>query len=164
MIAARTRSRKLALMMAMRLNQRGLRRISFLGVVGSAGEGISISLNTLDEDHFGMRGGLAEGFGRGVFGRVPPGTGAFCRREFDDDDAMRGPVPFEDFHFAATNEETTAVFFDRGENGFAVVLVTDRIVNFDADDDVGGHFLNGSWRQFTAEIQRRRARKEKAPI
>src|SRR6266850_2579118 len=96
------------------------------------------------EDHVGVGSGLAEGFGSGVFGRVPPVAGDFRGREFNDDDAALRPVPFEDFHFATADEETAAVLLDRGENGFAVVLITDGVVNFDADKDVSGHFGSSS--------------------
>jgi len=96
--------------------------------------------DAFDEDHVGMRSRLAESFGRGVLGRVPPLAGDFRGWKFDDDDATLRPIPFQDFHLAATNDETAAVLFDRGEDGFAVVLVTDGVVNFDADEDVGGHF------------------------
>ena len=34
-------------------------------------------LDTFDEDHVGVGGGLAKSFGRGVFGRIPPGAGLF---------------------------------------------------------------------------------------
>ena len=120
-------------------------------------------LDSFDEDHFGLRSGLAEGFGRGVFGGVPPFARDFRRGKFDNDDAARGPVAFEDFHFAAANEKAAAVFFDRGEDGFAVVLVTDRVVDFDTDEDVGGHFccsLEES-RNSNAEAERRRRKKER---
>lgn len=86
-----------------------------------------------------MRGGLAKCFWRGVLGRVPPFAGDFRGRKFDDDDAALRPVPFQDFHFAAANEEAATIGFERGEDGFAIVLVTNRVVDFDANDDVSGH-------------------------
>src|SRR5438128_10021338 len=97
-------------------------------------------LDAFDEDHFGVRSSLAKGFGRCVFGGVPPFARDFRGRKFDDDDAARGPVAFEDFDLAAANEEAAAVLFDGGADGLAIVLVTHRVVEFDATDDVGGQF------------------------
>jgi len=111
-------------------------------------------LDALDEDHFGLRSGLAEGFGGGVFGGIPPFAGDFGGGKFDDDDSARRPVSFQDFHFAAANEEAAAIGLDGGENGFAVVLVPDGVVDFDADENIGGHFagLLRIERDFNAEF------------
>ena len=76
-----------------------------------------------------------------------------------------GPVPFQDFHLAATSEEAAAVLFDRWQDGFAVVLVTNGIVNFDADEDVGGHVGNSSeesWRKLNAEARSAKRKKVKS--
>src|SRR5437660_282509 len=110
--------------------------------------------DAFDENHVGMRSSLAQGFGRGVFGRIPPLPGDFGGRKFDDDDAALRPIPFQHFHLATADDEAAAVFFDRGEDGFAVVLITDGIVDFDADEDIGGHVGRSSeesWRKLNAE-------------
>src|SRR5262249_31350371 len=72
-------------------------------------------------------------------------AGLFGRGKFDDHDPTLGPVPFEDLHFAAADDEPAAVSFESGEDRLAVVLVTDGIEYFDADEDVGGHGLCGSF-------------------
>jgi len=121
--------------------------------------------DAFDENHVGMRSSLAEGFRRGVFGRIPPFAGDFGGRKFDDDDAALGPIPFQDFHLTAADDEAATVFFDRGEDGFAVVLVTDGIVDFDADEDVGGHVGRSweeRWRELNAEARSAQSEERKS--
>lgn len=87
-----------------------------------------------------MRGGLAQGLGGRVFGGVPPFARDVGGWKFYDDDAALGPAAFEDFHLATADKEAATVFFNRGEDGFAVVLVADWVVDFDADENISGHF------------------------
>src|SRR5882724_11070195 len=120
--------------------------------------------DAFDENHVGMRSSLAQGFRRGVFGRIPPFAGDFGGRKFDDDDAALGPIPFQNFHLAAADDEAATEFFDRGEDGFAIVLITDGIVDFDADEDVGRHFGRSweeRWRKLNAETQSAQRKKER---
>src|SRR2546430_5181210 len=59
--------------------------------------------------------------------------------ELEQHEAGRLPVPLEDEHLAAPDEETTAASRDRGGRGRLVPFVALGVIDIGLDDDVGRH-------------------------
>src|SRR5215470_4035701 len=89
--------------------------------------------NTFDQNHLGLRRGLPQRFGSGILGRMPPLAGLFDRRKFDNHESLGRPRSLEYLDFAATHQKPAAVGCQSWQNGFAVILITNRIVNLNID-------------------------------
>ena len=77
--------------------------------------------------------------GLAVFFAVEPFFGAFHRREFENYDAFRIPIAFENFGFATADDIFASVLMNRGRRLFLVFFVADWIDNFYFDDNVSSH-------------------------
>ena len=74
-----------------------------------------------------------------IFLAIEPFFGAFHCWKFQDDDPFWFPIAFENFGFAATNDVFAAVLVNGSCGLLFVFLVTNRISDFDLDDDVRRH-------------------------
>ena len=97
------------------------------------------SLNAFNDEHvrFGCR--VTELARLAILFAVQPLFRAIDRWKFEDNDTFWFPIAFENFGFAATNDVFAAVLVNGSCGLLFVFLVTNRISDFDLDDDVRRH-------------------------
>jgi hypothetical protein len=94
---------------------------------------------SFDEDHICPGCAVAHFARFAVFFAVEPFLGALSRFELKDHDALRFPVAFEHFGFAAADDVFATVLLHGRTGELLVIFVPNWIDDVDFNDDVSGH-------------------------
>jgi hypothetical protein len=94
-----------------------------------------------DQDHVCPGGAVAHFARFAVLFAIEPLLRALRRFEFEHNDALRFPVAFQHFRFAAADDVFAAVLLYGRAGELFVFVIPHGIDNVDFNDDVGGHWL-----------------------